>query len=153
MRDTLLGWNIEPWNQSKKRKPVVTPKFFFFDVGVARSLQGRRALEENTAELGEALERFIAHELKAWADYRNGSLQYWRTTSGFEVDFILNDEMGIEVKATRQASGSDLKALRALAEEKKMRRLVCVCREPRRRKVENIEIVPWREFLRELWAS
>ncbi|MBX7115954.1 MAG: ATP-binding protein [Myxococcaceae bacterium] len=153
LRDTLLGWNVEPWNQSKKRKPIVTPKFFLFDVGVARALQGRRVLEENTAELGEAFESFIAHELKAWVDYRHGSLHYWRTTSGFEVDFILNDEMGIEVKTTRQVTGSDLKALRALAEEKKMRRLLFVCRENRRRKVENIEIVPWREFLRELWAS
>jgi hypothetical protein len=57
-------------------------------------------------------------------------LAYWRSTSGLEVDFILGDHTAIEVKAKAVVSTSDLKGLRALAEESLSRRYVCVCLAP-----------------------
>jgi hypothetical protein len=38
-----------------------------------------------------------------------------------------------------------------LSEEGKMKRYLCVSLEPRRRKVGNIEILPYKEFLDLLW--
>ena len=78
-------------------------------------------------------------------------LSYWRSTSGFEVDFILGDHTAIEVKAKENLSASDLKPLRALAEEKKLKRYLCVNLEPRRRTLENLILLPLREFLEALW--
>ncbi len=49
-------------------------------------------------------------------------------------------------------STHDLKPLRALAEEKKLKRYLCVSLEPRRRNLENITILPFREFLEALWS-
>lgn len=46
-------------------------------------------------------------------------MSYWRSTSGFEVDFIIDDHTAIEVKAKENLSLNDIKSLRALAEEKK----------------------------------
>ncbi len=36
LRDTLLGFDLEPWRGSKKRKAIATSKFYLFDPGVTR---------------------------------------------------------------------------------------------------------------------
>ena len=38
LKDTLLVEEVPAWTASVKRKPIVTPKFYFFDVGVANAL-------------------------------------------------------------------------------------------------------------------
>jgi len=56
------------------------------------------------------------------------------------------------VKAKENVSARDLKSLRAIAEEKKLKRYLCVSLEPRRRNLENLTILPFREFLEALWS-
>lgn len=131
LRDTLLLHELPAWRKSVKRRPIKTSKYYFFDVGVVRHLQGR-TLAPGTREFGEAFETFIMHELVSWRDYRSGeNLSYWRSASGFEVDFILGDHTAIEVKAKENVSPDDLKSLRAIAEENKLKRCLCVSLEPR----------------------
>jgi hypothetical protein len=57
------------------------------------------------------------------------------------------------VKAKANVADRELRSLRALGEEKGMKRLLCVSLEPRRRRVGGVAILPWREFLAELWAG
>lgn len=157
LKDTLLAYELPAWQKSLKRKPVQVHKFYFFDLGVAHSLRGGGAIKEKSPEFGNAFEAFMFHELRSYADYRFGPqearLHYWRSKSGFEVDFILADRSAIEVKAGRNVSVQDLKGLRALAEERKLKNLVCVSLEPERRLVGEIEVLPWRLFLERLWAD
>jgi predicted AAA+ superfamily ATPase len=94
------------------------------------------------------------HELRSYSDYLSGeSLSYWRSKSGFEVDFIIGDHTAIEVKAKANLSSSDLKSLKAIAEEKKLKRYIAVSLEPRSRKIGEILILPYEQFLKELWAG
>jgi predicted AAA+ superfamily ATPase len=152
LKDTLLLHEIPAWRKSKKRKPLASSKYYFFDVGVVATLQGRE-FRRGTPEFGEAFETYLMHELVSYSDYVSGEpLSYWRSTSGFEVDFILGDHTAIEVKAKENLSTHDLKPLRALAEEKKLKRYLCVSFEPRRRNLENLSILPLREFLESLWS-
>jgi uncharacterized protein len=151
LRDTLLLHEVPAWRLSKKRKPLVSSKYYFFDVGVASALQGR-LVKWRTPEFGPAFETWILHELLAWRDYMSGeTVSYWRSTSGFEVDFILGDHTAVEVKATENVTPRDLRSLRALGDERKLRRYLCVSLEPRRRSSEGITILPYREFLNRLW--
>ena len=139
------------WQASRKRKPLVSSKWYFFDVGVASSLQGR-LVRPGTPEFGAAFETWLLHELVAFGDYASGgTVQHWRSASGFEVDFILGGHTAIEAKAKGNVSPSDLRSLRALAEEKKLKRYLCVCLEPRRREVDGITVLPYREFIDALW--
>jgi hypothetical protein len=69
------------------------------------------------------------------------------------VDFIIGDHTAVEVKAKENLSLSDLKSLKALAEEKKLKRYVCATLEPRARKLEGVNILPYREFLEGLWSG
>jgi len=152
LKDTLLLYELPAWRKSRKRKPLTSSKYYFFDVGVVAALQGRE-FRPGTPEFGEALETYLMHELVSYSDYISGEpLSYWRSTSGFEVDFILGDHTAVEVKAKENLSDHDLKSLRALAEEKKLKRYLCVSLEPRTRNLENMTILPFREFLENLWS-
>jgi len=151
LQDTLLLQELPAWRKTRKRKPLVSSKYYFFDVGVATALQGREA-RPGTPEFGASFETYLMHELTSYRDYKSGEpLSYWRSTSGFEVDFILGDHTAIEVKARENVTPQDLKSLRALAEEKNLKRYLCVSLEPRRRQVEGVVILPYRQFLEALW--
>ena len=153
LRDTLLLHEIPAWRKSTKRKPIRTSKYYLFDVGLAGHLQGRKPAPK-TREYGEAFETFIMQELVANRDYRSGdAVSYWRSTSGYEVDFILGDHTAIEVKAKENVSPNDLRSLRAIAEENKLKRCLCVSLEPRTRRAGGITILPYRDFLNQLWAG
>lgn len=121
-------------------------------MGVVRHLQRRSGLAARSPEFGEAFESYLFHELSTYVDYTSGgALAYWRSTSNFEVDFVLADETAIEVKAKNPIGNRDLRGLRALKEEGLLRRYVMVSLEPRSRTVEGIRILPWKDFLDQLW--
>ncbi len=155
LRDTLIGFDLPPYTATVKRKAVETVKFYFFDLGVVRALRRLPRITSESVDFGEFFEHFIFLELKAWTDYRSPRtrLSYWRSTSGFEVDFLLDERVAIEVKATDMVHGKHHKGLRALREEGKIERSILVCREPRPRLTDGIEIMPWEFFLETLWKD
>lgn len=151
LKDTLIINELPAWRKSKKRKPLASSKFYFFDVGVVATLQGRE-FRPGTPEFGEAFETYFMHELISYSDYVSGEpLSYWRSTSGFEVDFIIGDHTAVELKAKQNLSPQDLKPLLALAEEKKLKRYLCVSLEPRPRKIAAVTALPFQQFLDGLW--
>ena len=154
LEDTLLARTVPAWTKSRSRKAISTAKHYFFDIGVVRHLQHRSGLARRSPEFGEAFESFIFHELSTFIDYTEPMpLAYWRSTSNFEVDFVLADRTAIEVKAKEPVGERDLRGLRALKEEALLKHYIVVSLEPRPRTVDGIRILPWQEFLEQLWAG
>jgi predicted AAA+ superfamily ATPase len=154
--DTLIGFELPSFRATVKRKPVATAKFYLFDIGVANTLVRRGPVEPGTEGFGRALEHLIFLELRAWIDYRRLDipLTYWRSLSQLEVDFVLGDQVAIEVKGKSSVSRRDYKGLLALDEEVPLRRKIVVCLESQPRVTdEGVEIVPVEEFLRTLWTG
>ena len=153
LKDTLILHELPAWKKSKKRKPLTSSKYYFFDVGVVAALQGRE-FRQGTPEFGEAFETLVMHELLSYKDYKSEeSLSYWRSTSGFEVDFIIGDHTAVEVKAKENISRNDVKALMMLAEERNLKRYLCVSLEPRPRRFGNVNILPYKDFFQTLWSG
>lgn len=153
LKDTLIVYELPPWRKSKKRKPLASSKYYFFDVGVVSMLQGR-SFRPGTPEFGEAFETYLMHELTSYCHYLSGEpLSYWRSTSGFEVDFVIGEHTAVEVKAKENLSASDLKSLQAIAEEKMLKHYLCVSLEPRMRKIAGVTVLPYKEFLEFLWGG
>jgi predicted AAA+ superfamily ATPase len=153
LKDTLVLHELPAWRHTQKRKPLSSSKYYFFDVGVVAALQGRE-FRPGTPEFGEAFETYLMYELLCYRDYISGdTLHYWRSTSGFEVDFIIGDHTAVEVKAKANVSLADIKSLRALAEEQQLKRYLCVSLEPRARILAGVTIVPFQEFLETLWGG
>ena len=154
LEDTLLARTVPAWTKSRTRKAISTAKHYFFDIGVVRHLQHRSGLARRSPEFGEAFESFIFHELSTFIDYTEPMpLAYWRSTSNFEVDFVLADTTAIEVKAKEPVGERDLRGLRALKEEALLKHYIVVSLEPRPRTVDGIRILPWQDFLEQLWAG
>jgi len=152
LKDTLILHELPAWKASVKRKPLVSSKYYFFDVGVVGALQGRE-FRAGTPEFGGAFETYLMHELLAYRDYVSGeSLSFWRSASGFEVDFILGGHTAVEVKAKANVTVQELKSLRALREEGELKNYVCVGLHDRPRRVEGVDVLPYRDFLEALWA-
>jgi len=156
LEDTLLGFRITPWRKVKNRRLIETEKFYLFDVGVTNYL-ARRAPRIGTPEFGNSFENYILMELKAYQAYRNPELdiRYWRTSTGFEVDFVLDDmNVAIEVKASQRVHSTHTRGLRALLEEHTVKRAVIVSLEQQPRKLgSSIEVLPWQIFLNTLWSG
>lgn len=114
--DTLVGAWLPAWRPRAKVKETSHPKFFLFDAGVVRALAGRLREPLDEAERGALLETLIFHELRAQVAYAQcgGSLSYYRTPSGTEIDFVWTRgrrAVGIEVKASRRWRPEDGRAL------------------------------------------
>jgi len=156
LEDTMLGAWIPAFRKQMKRRVILSPKFYFFDVGVVAHLTRRGMVRENSELFGKAFEHFLILEVLAHARYSglNYPVQYWRTASQFEVDLILGQgETAVEIKATPLAQDHHLKGLRAFREEYQAKCLL-VSQDPHPRKTAGgILILPWRDFLGRLWAG
>jgi len=154
LEDTYLGYRIAPWTKARTRRLILTEKFYLFDVGIANYL-ARRQPRIGSAEFGKAFEHFVLMELKAYQAYRRPEMdiRFWRTASGFEVDFVLGElDVAVEVKAGTRVHDGDLGGLRALAEEHRVRRAIVVSLERQPRTAPpGIEVLPWKTFLAQLW--
>lgn len=154
LEDTYLGFRIPPWRRAKQRRLIETEKFYLFDVGVANHL-ARRTPKRGSPDFGKSFEHYVLMELRGYQVYRQPDLEiaFWRTAAGQEVDFVLGDmRVAIEVKAGSRVHDGDLRGLRTLAEESRVRHRLVVCLEDEpRRLADGIEVVPWRQFLERLW--
>lgn len=155
--DTLLGTMIEPYSRRQDRQVISKAgKFYLFDVGVAGAITQRRIPQEKGEQFGKAFEHFILMEILAHRSYRelDYDLNFWRTKSGLEVDFILGrGEVAIEVKGSSRIDSSDVRPLKAFIQEYRPAKAFVVCNERLPRVHEGIRILPWREFLKMLWEG
>lgn len=155
--DTLLGRLVEPFRRRQDRHVISrTPKFYLFDVGVAGAMSGRNLTEERGELFGKAFEHFIFMELAAYGSYNelDYRINYWRTKSGLEVDFVLGDgEVAIEVKGAQRVENRDLRPILTFTERYSPRKSLVVCNERSERLHRGVTILPWRGFLELLWQG
>ena len=160
--DTLLGDLIYPFANKVGREIIVaTPKFYLFDVGIANRIANRKIMETTGIEAGKSLEHYIFLELKSYINLNDLDVQinYWRTKTGLEVDFVLSEKnklpIAIEVKVSTNVHTTDLKGLKAFMYEYKLQKsyLVCMCQAARVINVgeQIIYILPLQMFLNKLW--
>jgi predicted AAA+ superfamily ATPase len=155
LEDTLIGFLLPAWIESKKRKAIKTGKFYFFDPGVTHTLAGTQTLDRNSNLYGKSFEQFIGMELRAYMSYKRKKLPltYWRSKSGHEVDFLIGTKTAIEVKASKKISKNDLKGLRYLKEEGVFQNLLLVSQDPVSIRTDDILCIPWQRFLSDLWKD
>ena len=61
LEDTLLGWTLPAFHRSVRKSQRQSPKFYFIDTGISRTLSGTLTLEllPQTKAFGEAFEHWI----------------------------------------------------------------------------------------------
>ncbi len=150
--DTLVGHLIYPFAKKSSRQTISSaPKFYLFDIGVANYILGNAISNTYGSNFGNSFEHFIFLELVAANSYQewDTKISYWRTRSGLEVDFVLdNGALAIEVKSRVRAR--DLRAIKAFNDDYQPRRSIVVTAEPVNRKVDGIEVLNYEYFLDQL---
>lgn len=151
--DTLIGSWLPAYRPRAKVKEVALPKFYWFDPGVLHAAAGGFDQPLPADWDGVLLEHLVHHEIRSYLAYAGvkGSLAYWATPSGSEVDFVWwhgTQVVGVEVKHAprwRREFGQGLEAL-ASANPRGARSYV-VYRGDRELEVEGIRVLPVEEFL------
>ena len=103
---------------NRTKRLIKTPKLYWADTGLALHLT-----EEDTPG-GRHLENIVLGDLLAWRDARSrpAEVLYWRTTTGEEVDFVVEAKdalLPIEIKMTSRPRVDDARHLRTFREEYK----------------------------------
>ena len=154
LEDTLVAFQLKAFTKTRKRKAISRSKLYLFDIGVTNSLAKRGEIMEGSELFGKAFEHFILLEVRAFLSYtrKNIGMCYWRSTSKFEVDLILDDQWGVEIKSASSIQDKHLKGIRALKEEGNIQNFAVVsCDRYERKTQDNITIFPWKLFLGKLW--
>ncbi len=124
LENTFLVQLLRPLARNLGKRVIQTPKVYLNDSGLLAYTLGASADRVKTEGnlTGPVLENFVLMELRkqcGWSAIRP-DLFYWRTASGQEVDFVLEDRtgkvVGIEVKAAATLGSNDVRGLKALAD-------------------------------------
>lgn len=122
LETSFLVQRLPPWSANLGKRLIKTPKLYLVDTGLAAHLLGwgESGRPELDATAGRLLENFVFMELTkaiTWSRVQP-RLFHFRTASGREVDFVLEDRsgrcVGIEVKAGASLGEKDFAGLRTL---------------------------------------
>lgn len=107
---------VPAYSVNRTKRLIKSPKLYWGDVGLAAHLA---RLSEPT---GACLENLVLSDLLAWRETRSQPTEvlHWRTTSGAEVDFVVETSdrlLPIEVKATARPRLGDARHLRTFGAE------------------------------------
>lgn len=153
--DTLLGDWLPAYRPRAKVKEVALPKFYWFDAGVlhaaARGFDQPRPADWD----GVLLEHLVLHEIRSYMHYAGvkGSLGYWATPSGSEVDFVWwrgSTMTAIEVKASRRFRREFTSGINALRAGVRGVHGFVVYRGDTELEVDGTRVLPLEQFLRRL---
>ena len=155
LEETFIGFMLEPWRHSKKRKAISKSKFYLFDLGVFHSFLETKVLNKHTDLFGRSVEHWIIQEVKAYIEYKQTPLKlgYWKSVNRQEVDLTIGEEIAIEIKSTGKASSKHLRGLKALREENVFKHFYLISCDPISTVQEDIHCLHCLEFLKRLWAD
>jgi uncharacterized protein len=153
LEDMFMGFRVHGFSGSPRKNVLSTPRFLFIDVGIRHAAAGiTPGYTAVAADPGRVFEQWIGAELyKRLAYMRKGSLSYFRTKSGAEVDYIVDIDgklIPIEVKWTKKPSSIDARHLITFIQEQhraKQGYIICRCKRPMQI-TENIRALPWFAF-------
>ena len=155
LEDLLLAFTLPVFTRRTKRAVVSHAKFYYFDVGVFRSLRPMGPMDLRAEVEGIILESLVAQHIHGWvhAQRENYQFAFWRTRTGLEVDFIVygpKEFWAIEVKRSANLSPGDVNALTAFHEEFPEATCLILYGGSQRMVYRNILCIPIDEFLRQL---
>ena len=154
--DTLLGFEVPAYRKVIKRKLYKSPRFYYFDIGIANHLTKRYQLAPKTPEYGHAFEHLIIQEIVAYLAYTNSDeeLSYWHTYENIEVDAIIGDaRVAIEIKSTDHVDHDDKKGIMEFAKEHPNAKQILVSRDRISRRSGNVDLYYVTDFFKALWAG
>lgn len=156
LADTYVGFFLEPFHRSIRKRQKVSPKFYLFDLGVKRALERNLTvqMEARSYAYGEAFETWIVQECFRLNEYgrHDFKLSYLRTQADVEVDLIFErpgkKDLLVEIKSTSRLQEQDASSLaRIAADWDRPCEAQVWSLDPREKNIGTIACLPWRAGL------
>ncbi len=150
--DTLIGFQLEAYHPSFRKRFIQKPKFFFNDIGIARILANLTDVQihSSTSYYGELFEQFLILEIFRLNQYheRNYRLSYLLTTAGVEIDLVIErpgkSTLLVEIKSAQKVPLNELSNLIGIAREMENAEAICLYNGAEPLKYDGVEVLPWR---------
>ncbi len=151
LEDTLIGYMLQPFDHSFRKRLSKKPKFYYFDTGVTRTLARfiEIPLAEKTYEFGQVFEHFIINQCIQLASYRHRHYRfsYLSTKDGAEIDLVVERPgkkiLLIEIKSAGNVEARHLSTLKSLSNDFGDCEAVCFSRDTYSKKFDTIMVYPW----------
>jgi predicted AAA+ superfamily ATPase len=161
LEDTLMGFMLEPFNGSFRKRLHSKPKFYFFDTGVCRALSRMLSipLKKSTSYYGDLFEHFIIIECIRLASYYYSEYRfsYIKTKDDVEIDLIVERPgkklLCIEIKSTDNVREEKLSSFIKLVKDLENSEAICISQELRSKKIGEIMVLPWTTALQKYFTD
>ncbi|MBC7457105.1 MAG: ATP-binding protein [Bdellovibrionaceae bacterium] len=161
LEDTMVGFHLEPFHESIRKRQRKASKFYYFDLGVTRTLKKliEHPLTTKSYEYGDAFEHFIILEIKRLIDYKkpDWTLSYLSTKDNAKIDLIIErpklKTVAIEIKSTDQIaslSKAHLNVYSKLISSLNNGEGYIFSQDPIEQKIDNIWCLPWKKGFKEI---
>jgi predicted AAA+ superfamily ATPase len=156
LEDTLLGFFLEGFEHSFRKRLSTKPKFYFFDTGITRALSRMLSvpLVPRTAGYGDAFEHFILLECIKLRDAKHLEYKYsyLKTKDDVEVDLIVERPgklpLFIEIKSATHITQESISSFIHLSKDFGECEAICICDESYEKMIEHVRVLPWQSALK-----
>ncbi len=158
LEDTLIGFWVPGFHQSVRKAQKFQPKFYFFDLGVLRSLDG--SLDSppvpGTSIYGQYFESFLINEIYRLNIYsqKNLKISHYQTTTGGEIDLVLSKGLKkylIEIKSTKAIDAQEVHEFERLAKAFNSSEKYFISQDPKPSKIGDVRCLHYLDFLKEFF--
>ncbi len=161
LEDTMIGFFLESYHNSFRKRFVEKPKFYFFDLGVVRSLSRSLSvpLTPKTAAYGEAFEHFILLEFIRLGSYFQPDYRYsfLRTPADVEIDLVIERPgkplLCIEIKSSDAISERDITAFLRITKDIPQCEAVVLSQDRFAKQFGHVMSYPWKEGLEKFFPE
>jgi len=161
LEDTMIGFFLEPFHNSFRKRLVEKPKFYFFDPGVVRSLSRRLSvpLTPRTSAYGQAFEHFVLLEFIRLGSYFQPDYRFsfLRTVSNVEIDLVVERPgkplLCIEIKSSDTVNDGDIGSFIRLTEEIPNCEAIVLSQDRFMKKFGHVTCYPWKQGIAEYFPE
>jgi predicted AAA+ superfamily ATPase len=161
LEDTWMGFHVPAYHESIRKAQRLKPKFYWFDLGVKRSLERTldMPVKPGTSYFGESFEHFFVAECFRLNHYlkKDFRLSYFMThNSDAEIDLVLSrgrrPPILIEIKSASKIDEVEVRAFSKLRKSFPSSPAFYVSLDPNAALVEGIKCLPWNQALVEIFG-
>ncbi|TAN44348.1 MAG: ATP-binding protein [Nitrospirae bacterium] len=153
--DTLIGFRLEPWRKSMKKRLAGHPKFYLFDNGVTNIINQYDHAISDPYLLGRLFEQFIIIETmkSIKTSQKMTNLYYWRTNTGAEVDLLVEQSGKLtgayEIKWSKTVTTAQITGLKSFQQDHPGVPCYVICNADESYRLGNVLVMNWKKFLLE----
>jgi len=161
LEDTLIGFFLDPYQHSFRKRLSKKPKFYFFDPGIARALLKLTGvpLLPQTNGYGNAFEHFIILECIRQADYsrKQFTFNYLRTPNDVEIDLVIERPglplLCVEIKSSQQVQAETISSFSQITQDMPNVEAIVLSQDRYAKKINHVLVLPWQQGIQEYFIS